>query len=310
MSNHAAITVNRSREEVERLWNSEVNGTVTFADAPGDRGTEIHVDLECGTPRQARRVVSKLVGSEPLAKVKDELRRFKQRVETGEIPRSDGVAGGRAGRAQAQAAPRPAAGRRRAREGGCAMRANVWSGRNTVQVENVPDPKILNDARRDREDHVDGDLRLGPAPLRRLHPDDGEGRHPRPRVHGRGRRGRPRRRRTSRSATASSCRSRSRAATAGACQHELYSLLRELEPERRARREDVRPRDRRHLRLLAPAPAATPAARPSTRACRSPTSGRSRSPDDLHRRAGAVPVGHLPDRLHGRRVLRDHAAAR
>jgi threonine dehydrogenase-like Zn-dependent dehydrogenase len=25
------------------------------------------------------------------------------------------------------------------------MRANVWSGRNTVQVENVPDPQILND---------------------------------------------------------------------------------------------------------------------------------------------------------------------
>ena len=25
------------------------------------------------------------------------------------------------------------------------MRATVWSGRNTVQVENVPDPKILND---------------------------------------------------------------------------------------------------------------------------------------------------------------------
>jgi threonine dehydrogenase-like Zn-dependent dehydrogenase len=25
------------------------------------------------------------------------------------------------------------------------MRANVWSGRNTVQVESVPDPKILND---------------------------------------------------------------------------------------------------------------------------------------------------------------------
>src|SRR3954452_12699155 len=24
------------------------------------------------------------------------------------------------------------------------MRANVWSGRNTVQVENVPDPKILS----------------------------------------------------------------------------------------------------------------------------------------------------------------------
>src|SRR5918911_1641912 len=24
------------------------------------------------------------------------------------------------------------------------MRATVWSGRNTVQVENVPDPKIVN----------------------------------------------------------------------------------------------------------------------------------------------------------------------
>ena len=28
------------------------------------------------------------------------------------------------------------------------MRANVWSGRNTVQVENVPDPQILNDPTR------------------------------------------------------------------------------------------------------------------------------------------------------------------
>ena len=35
-------------------------------------------------------VVQKLVGSEPLAKVKDDLRHFKQRVETGEVPRSGG----------------------------------------------------------------------------------------------------------------------------------------------------------------------------------------------------------------------------
>jgi threonine dehydrogenase-like Zn-dependent dehydrogenase len=25
------------------------------------------------------------------------------------------------------------------------MRANIWSGRNTVRVEDVPDPKILNE---------------------------------------------------------------------------------------------------------------------------------------------------------------------
>jgi hypothetical protein len=35
--------------------------------------------------------VQKLVGTEPLAKVKDDLRRFKAHVETGEIPRSDGA---------------------------------------------------------------------------------------------------------------------------------------------------------------------------------------------------------------------------
>src|SRR4029078_12269542 len=55
MKGHAAITVNRPREEVERLWRSsehrpsyidETDAAVRFADAPGDRGTEIHVDLE------------------------------------------------------------------------------------------------------------------------------------------------------------------------------------------------------------------------------------------------------------------------
>src|ERR671933_62176 len=55
------------------------------------------------------------------------------------------LARGRARRAQAQAAPGAAARRGRAREGGCVVRATVWSGRNTVQVETVPDPRILNE---------------------------------------------------------------------------------------------------------------------------------------------------------------------
>jgi uncharacterized membrane protein len=83
-SNHAAITVQRSREEVERLWDADVGGTVTFKDAPGDRGTEIHVELDRSS------LVDKITGAQ-LAKVKDRLRRFKQRVETGEVPRSDGT---------------------------------------------------------------------------------------------------------------------------------------------------------------------------------------------------------------------------
>ena len=95
MSNHAAITVHRPRHEVERLWHSPeyksdfiagLGAGLSFADAPGDRGTEIHVELD-----RPRNPVRKLLGTRKLAKLKDELRRFKQRVETGEIPRSDGV---------------------------------------------------------------------------------------------------------------------------------------------------------------------------------------------------------------------------
>ena len=70
------------------------------------------------------------------------------------------------------------------------MRANTFVSPGKTRVERVPDPKILNDKRRDRADHLDGDLRLRPAPLQRLHPHGGAGRHLRPRVHGRGRRDR------------------------------------------------------------------------------------------------------------------------
>jgi uncharacterized membrane protein len=100
MRAHAAITVNRPREEVERQWRSwdhrpsyveGADAAVRFADAPGDRGTELHVDLERKVPGgRLGEVVAKLVEAQPLAKVKDDLRRFKQHVETGEIARSDG----------------------------------------------------------------------------------------------------------------------------------------------------------------------------------------------------------------------------
>jgi hypothetical protein len=101
MSAKAAITVYKSREEVERLWRdpayrpeyiSEANAAVTFVDAPGDRGTEIHVDLEQDTPGgKLGEILAKLTTVVPRARVKDDLRRFKALVETGEIPRSDGT---------------------------------------------------------------------------------------------------------------------------------------------------------------------------------------------------------------------------
>jgi uncharacterized membrane protein len=98
MNNRTAITVKRERAEIERLWNDpqhqsehirDTGATVTFKDAPADFGTEIHLDL--GDSSRLGAMGRKLKGADPLAKCKDDLRRFKARVETGVIPRSEGT---------------------------------------------------------------------------------------------------------------------------------------------------------------------------------------------------------------------------
>jgi len=116
MNRRAAVTVYRPREEVERLWHSSEyrpdvsEGTelaVSFATAPGDRGTEIHVELRRGA-RGGRlgELTQRLRGTVPLAKIKDELRRFKQHAETGVIVRSEGSPEGE--RAERKLKHRPA----------------------------------------------------------------------------------------------------------------------------------------------------------------------------------------------------------
>jgi hypothetical protein len=116
MELHAAITVLRPPDELQRLWQDptlhpryldEVDARVTFAAAPGDRGTEIHVTLEHDAPAgRLGEVVDKVRGALPRAKVMDELRRFKQRVETGVVVRSDGSPEGE--RAERKLDQRPA----------------------------------------------------------------------------------------------------------------------------------------------------------------------------------------------------------
>jgi hypothetical protein len=79
MSETAVITVFRPRAEVQRRWqeleNRPEGADATFADAPGDRGTEIHLASS----------------DHPRAKLMDALRHFKQLTETGVIARSDAV---------------------------------------------------------------------------------------------------------------------------------------------------------------------------------------------------------------------------
>jgi hypothetical protein len=96
----AAITVARPRDEVQRLWTDPgykpehidaADAHVRFVDAPGDHGTEIHVEIAgSGLGAGIGEIVGKLTGAAPpLIKVRDDLRRFKQLVETGVISRSD-----------------------------------------------------------------------------------------------------------------------------------------------------------------------------------------------------------------------------
>jgi uncharacterized membrane protein len=65
---------------------------VRFETAPGGRGTEVHVALDYELPGgKLREAVAKVLGEDPGQQVKDDLRRFKQVLETGEVVRSDGT---------------------------------------------------------------------------------------------------------------------------------------------------------------------------------------------------------------------------
>jgi uncharacterized membrane protein len=69
----------------------ENSGSVRFSPAPGARGTEVRVQLQYSPPAgRVGRGIAWLFGEEPEQQIHDDLHRFKQLMETGEIPLSDG----------------------------------------------------------------------------------------------------------------------------------------------------------------------------------------------------------------------------
>jgi uncharacterized membrane protein len=73
----------------------EHSGQVRFRAAPGGRGTEVEVELRYVPPAGALgKAVAKLTGEEPRQQIADDLRRFKQVVETGEVLLSDATVSG------------------------------------------------------------------------------------------------------------------------------------------------------------------------------------------------------------------------
>ncbi|WP_344588132.1 SRPBCC family protein [Actinomadura vinacea] len=94
MSWEAEVTEDRPGELV--AWRSmpgaEIgsHGAVRFTDAPGNRGTEVRVELRYAPPGgQAGARLARLLGEDPEQQVRDDLRRFKQVMETGEVVRSE-----------------------------------------------------------------------------------------------------------------------------------------------------------------------------------------------------------------------------
>ncbi|MFY1670881.1 SRPBCC family protein [Plantactinospora sp. WMMB334] len=97
-------------------------GRVRFTRATGGRGTEVRVELAYAPPGGAvGRAVAKLLGAEPGQQIRDDLRRFKQVIETGEVVRSDGSPAGLA--TPQQVLQRPA------RPQGAGSRAGSGDGR-------------------------------------------------------------------------------------------------------------------------------------------------------------------------------------
>lgn len=78
---------------------SEVDnaGSVEFKPAPAGRGTEVHVSIMYNPPGGVLgKTIAMLFGKDPAWQVQEDLRRFKQLIEAGEIPTTQGQTSGRA----------------------------------------------------------------------------------------------------------------------------------------------------------------------------------------------------------------------
>jgi uncharacterized membrane protein len=77
----------------------ENSGAVRFQDAPGGRGTEVSVELDYRPPGGvAGAVLAQMFGEEPEFQILEDLRKFKQVMETGEVAKTEGQPTGRGGR--------------------------------------------------------------------------------------------------------------------------------------------------------------------------------------------------------------------
>jgi uncharacterized membrane protein len=79
--------------------NVDLAGSVQFKDAPAGRGTEVIVEIQYNPPAGILGAfAAKMWGEEPTQQIGEDLQRFKQMVEAGEIPTTAGQPSGPSGR--------------------------------------------------------------------------------------------------------------------------------------------------------------------------------------------------------------------
>lgn len=87
----------------------ENSGSVQLRPAPRGAGTEMTVEIDYRPPGGSIGAsVARLFGEEPTQQLKDDLRRFKQIAETGEVARSDAIPAGTSTQRQLHLLQRPA----------------------------------------------------------------------------------------------------------------------------------------------------------------------------------------------------------
>ena len=89
--------ITTDNENSSLAWKSVENsqipneGSVHFKEAPGGRGTEVHVSLTYHPPLgPVGAGIARLFGEEPSQQVGEDLKRFKQRMEIGEVAATEG----------------------------------------------------------------------------------------------------------------------------------------------------------------------------------------------------------------------------
>jgi len=115
-------------------------GTVQFREAPAGRGTEVRVTMEYLPPAgKLGLAIAKVFGKTPGAEVRDDLRRLRQIIETGEVPTTEGQPRGPGTRGRVQTA--------------VVDRATKIMG-TTDEVKGNQSARFGRDAGQDREDPV------------------------------------------------------------------------------------------------------------------------------------------------------------